>query len=101
MNKSHFKTETLSYNITGGGETETKAVEETFKHLRQEIAEKFEKPIIAIRTVDYIVNNVKREETEEAYLYVFMKRKKVQYNIEATIQVEIDYVNLKGGKENV
>lgn len=100
MSRSNFKTEQCSYNIKGNGETEEKAVEETFKYLRQEIAEKFKKPIIAIRTVDYIVNNINKEETEEAYLYVFMKRKRINYDIEVTIEVEIDYVDLEGGKEN-
>jgi uncharacterized protein (TIGR03578 family) len=98
MSRSNFKTEKLSYNITGRGETEAKAVEETFKHLRQEIAETFKKPIIAIRTIDYIVKKLNKEETEEAYLYIFMKRKRTTYDIEVTIEVEIDYVDLKGGK---
>jgi uncharacterized protein (TIGR03578 family) len=98
MSSSHFKTETFAYNVSGSGETEAEAVEETFKNMRQEIGANFKKPVIAIRTVDYTVNTIQKEEKEEAYLYVFMKRTRIKFSLDVTITVEIDFVELEGGK---
>lgn len=97
MNKSNFKTSIFSYNVKGTGETEAKAVEETFKNIRQEIGANFDKPVISIRTIDYTINDIIREEKQETYLYIFMKRTRTEYSIDVTIKVEIDFVDIKGG----
>lgn len=88
----------LSFDIQGSGDTQQKAVEDTFKKMRQQIGAEFEWPIISLRTTDYIVNHIKKNEKEEAYLYIFMKRQKTSWEIDVTIEVEVEYVNLEGGK---
>lgn len=98
MSKSSFKTEVIPYVVKGSGETQEEAVEETFKHLRETIGEQFKKPVISIRTIDYNINNMNKTERSEAFLFVFMKRTRTKYDIEATIKVEIDFVEIKGGK---
>lgn len=88
----------LSLDLKGKGDTQQKAVEDTFKNMRQELGATFEHPIISLRTVDYIVNKVDKTEKEEAYLFIFMKRKVVLWEIDVTIKVEVEYVNIEGGK---
>jgi len=97
MSNSSLKTEILSFDVKGSGDTQSEAVEETFKNLRETIGEQFQKPVISIRTVDYIINDVEKSEKEEAYLYIFMKRKRIHYDFNVTIKVEIDFVEIKGG----
>lgn len=98
MSKSQMQTTQLSFNVKASGETHEQAVEKTFKEMRQQLTKQFQYPIIALQTKDYIVNDFKKTEKEEAYLFVFMKRQRVQYDLDVTIVVDIDYVQIEGGK---
>lgn len=97
MSKSYLQHETLNINVKGKGDTQHQAVEATFKELRKTLGVEFQWPIVSMRTVDYIVNNIQKTEKNEAYLYVFMKRTRISYEIDVTIKVEVDYVNIEGG----
>lgn len=98
MGKSHMRKKQLHINVKGSGETEHQAVEATFKEMRQQVSKEFDRPIISLQTVDYIVNDLKKTEKSEAFLFVFMKRQRVQYELDVTIVVDIDYVQIEGGK---
>lgn len=98
MSKSALQTITMDIQVKGSGETEDQAVEATFKEMRKVVTKDFQNPIVSIRTVDYIVNNLNKIEKDEAYLFVFMKRTRTTYEVDVTIKVEIDFVDLEGGK---
>lgn len=98
MSKSALQTITMDIQVKGSGETEDQAVEATFKEMRKVVTKDFQHPIVSIRTVDYIVNNLNKIEKDEAYLFVFMKRTRTTYEVDVTIKVEIDFVDLEGGK---
>lgn len=98
MGKSHMRKTQLHIKVKGSGETQHQAVEATFKEMRQQVSKDFEWPIVALQTVNYIVNDMKKTEKSEAFLFVFMKRQRVQYELDVTIVVDIDYVQIEGGK---
>lgn len=98
MSKSALRTKKMDIHVKGSGETQDQAVEATFKEMRKIVTKDFHHPIVSIRTVDYVVNNLSKMEKDEAYLFVFMKRTRTTYDINVTIKVEIDFVDLEGGK---
>lgn len=97
MNKSYLSQQILEIDCRGNGETQHQAVEESFKDMREKLTKQFQWPIISLQTIDYIVKDIQKTEREEAFLYLFMKRTRIYFEIEVTIKVQIDYVNIEGG----
>lgn len=97
---SNLITETKWIEVSGKGETQDKAIEDAFKEMRKKVGTDFKKPIIAIRTSDVILAEVKKYEKEEAFFIFFMKRKRITWDIAVKIKIEIDFVDLKRSDGN-
>lgn len=98
MSKSYLQQKIIEIKCKGSGETQHQAVEASFKAMRDKLTKEFQWPIVSLQTVDYLVNQQKTTERDEAFLYFFMKRKRVNIELDVTIKVQIDYVNIEGGK---
>ncbi|WP_440896586.1 DUF4312 family protein [Amphibacillus sp. Q70] len=84
--------------VTGNGETTHQAIEQAFKEMRKKIASQFKQPIVSMRTEDVVLIDTTKEERKEAFLFFFMKRKRVSWNIRVKIKLKIDYVLIEGGE---
>jgi len=98
MSKSYLQQQIVSIQCKGSGETQHQAVEATFKAMRDQLTKDFQWPIVSLQTVDYIIDEQRQTEREEAFLFLFMKRQRVTIELAVTIKVQIDYVNIEGGK---
>lgn len=94
---SNLKTDSIWVEVTGKGDTKDRAVEDAFKEMRREVGKRITHPVVALRTMDVVLLDVQKEEREEAYLFVFMKRTVENWKIKAKIQLEIDYVDFERG----
>lgn len=97
---SNLKTEYKWIEVSGKGEMKDKAIEEAFKKMRKQVGKDFTEPIVAIRTADVLLTEVKKNEKEEAFLIFFMKRKRITWNITVKIKIEIDYVDFERSYKN-
>lgn len=100
MSKSYLQQQIIEIKCKGSGETQHQAVEASFKAMREQLTKEFHWPIVSLSTVDYIIDELKTVERTEAFLFFFMKRTRVKIELDVTIKVQVDYVNIEGGKSD-
>ena len=98
MSKSYLQQQIINIQCKGSGETQHQAVEASFKAMREQLTKEFQWPIVSLQTVDYIIDEMKSVEREEAFLFFFMKRTRVNIELDVTIKVQVDFINIEGGK---
>lgn len=83
-----------TFTIHGVGDTEKEAVEMAFKQLPNEAFKHIDYPIIHMVPSKVHVKESREVDTNEAFLYLFMKRIKKTYDVILDVEVIIKYIQI-------
>lgn len=91
---SCLKEKILSIRCEGSDEEEVLAIEKAFSDMRSKIRKIINKPIITIKTEDVYL--VEKDEIikNEAFLYFFLKRKRIIVKYILEIKLKVNYLEI-------
>ncbi|MDR1794798.1 MAG: DUF4312 family protein [Erysipelotrichaceae bacterium] len=84
------------FECTGIGETYKEAVENAFTHMRNQASRQITDPIISLSTDKVECLHYEEKECEEAFLYFFLKRKRVKIELVLKVYLTIKVLKKKG-----
>lgn len=88
----------LTVNVHAVGDSYEDAVNGLFKAMRQKVFAEVEGPVIQMNAESVVFDRVVRNEFTEHFLGVFMPRKRVRYDITASIGVLVKYIKKEKGE---
>lgn len=95
LNKQCLLSKEVELVVEGKGRTKKDALADIFTRLRKQIYNEIDGLILHMQPEEVYILSEEVERTKEAFLGVFMKRVKEQYELKAKITVSLKYIEVE------
>lgn len=89
-----LNTVTKQFTISSKAKSKEEAISKIFSMLKGAVYNEIKKPIVHMNTENICIESIDENKYTEKFLFLFMPREKIEYNVTLNINVLIKYVDI-------